>query len=91
MAQKVEAGRMSAENSKVYDMRRGGRQVWRAGVNITRRTITRLMQCLGVQGGFRSKPLRTAFNDKEMPCPLDRVNHLFKPLANTGRFAPLIT
>lgn len=36
------------------------------------------MRDLGLQGVIRGKPKRTTISDKGAPCPLDRVNRLFK-------------
>jgi putative transposase len=41
-------------------------------------TVERLMRRLGLQGVRRGKVVRTTISDGKAPCPLDRVNRVFK-------------
>jgi transposase InsO family protein len=50
----------------------------REGVGIARCTVERLMRRLGLQGVRRGKVVRTTVSDMKAPCPLDRVNRIFK-------------
>jgi putative transposase len=50
----------------------------REGLGIARCTVERLMQRLGLQGVRRGKVVRTTISDMKAPCPLDRVNRIFK-------------
>ena len=50
----------------------------REGEDVARRTVARLMKAMGLQGVIRGKPIRTTFQDKAAPCPLDRVNRQFQ-------------
>ena len=65
-------------NLQVY----GADQVWkqlnREGISIARCTVERLMKRLGLQGVRRGKVVRTTIGDSKAPCPLDRVNRVFK-------------
>jgi hypothetical protein len=36
------------------------------------------MKDMGIQGTIRGKPHRTTIPDKEVPCPLDKVNREFR-------------
>jgi putative transposase len=60
----------------------GADKVWkqmnRDGLDIARCTVERLMKCLGLQGVRRGKVVRTTISDMKAPCPLDRVNRIFK-------------
>ena len=40
--------------------------------------VERLMKRLGLQGVRRGKVVRTTMSDAKLPCPLDRVNRVFK-------------
>ena len=50
----------------------------REGLSIARCTVERLMKRLGLQGVRRGKVVRTTVSDMKAPCPLDRVNRIFK-------------
>ena len=50
----------------------------REGLGIARCTVERLMKRLGLQGVRRGKVVRTTVSDMKAPCPLDRVNRIFK-------------
>jgi putative transposase len=50
----------------------------REGLGIARCTVERLMKRLGLQGVRRGKVVRTTISDMKAPCPLDRVNRIFK-------------
>jgi putative transposase len=50
----------------------------REGLDIARCTVERLMKRLGLQGVRRGKVVRTTTSDMKAPCPLDRVNRIFK-------------
>ena len=48
------------------------------GVCIARCTVERLMKRLGLQGVRRGKVVCTTIRDAKLPCPLDKVNRVFK-------------
>ena len=50
----------------------------REGIVVARCTVERLMRQLGLQGARRGKKVRTTISDSKAPCPLDRVNRVFK-------------
>ena len=50
----------------------------REGITVARCTVERLMRQLGLQGARRGKKVRTTISDSKAPCPLDRVNRVFK-------------
>ena len=62
----------------LYGVRKVWRQLRREGVAVARCTVGRLMKALGLQGVIRGKSLRTTISDKGAPCPLDRVNRVFR-------------
>jgi putative transposase len=74
----VEIRRVFNENFEVYGVRKVWRQLVREGFEIARCTVARLMKAMGLQGVIRGKRVRTTISDKAAPCPLDRVNRLFK-------------
>jgi hypothetical protein len=49
----------------------------REGFDIARCTVARLMKDIGIDGVIRSKKPKTTWQDKALPCPLDRVNRQF--------------
>ncbi len=65
-------------NMRVYGADKVWKQMNREGVRIARCTVERLMKRLGLQGVRRGKVVRTTVSDMKAPCPLDRVNRLFK-------------
>jgi len=65
-------------NMQVYGADKVWRQMNREGVVIARCTVERLMKRLGLQGVRRGKVVRTTISDTKLPCPLDRVNRVFK-------------
>ena len=60
----------------------GADKVWkqmnREGLGIARCTVERLIRRLGLQGVRRGKVVRTTISNMKAPCPLDRVNRVFK-------------
>ena len=65
-------------NMQVYGADKVWKQLNREGISIARCTVERLMKCLGLQGVRRGKVVRTTISDGKAPCPLDRVNRVFK-------------
>lgn len=65
-------------NMRVYGADKVWKQMNREGVGIARCTVERLMRLLGLQGVRRGKVVRTTISDMKAPCPLDRVNRVFK-------------
>jgi len=65
-------------NMRVYGADKVWKQMNREGVEIARCTVERLMKRLGLQGVRRGKVVRTTISDMKAPCPLDRVNRVFK-------------
>ena len=66
------------DNRCVYGADKVWKQMNREGVGIARCTVERLMKRLGLQGVRRGKMVRTTVSDMKAPCPLDRVNRIFK-------------
>nr|AAA25862.1 IS401 transposase subunit; putative [Burkholderia cepacia]prf//2113421B transposase [Burkholderia cepacia] len=50
----------------------------REGIRVARCTVERLMKRQGLQGVRRGKVVRTTTPDTSAPCPLDRVQRVFK-------------
>ena len=65
-------------NWQVYGADKVWRQMNREGIVVARCTVERLMRQLGLQGARRGKKVRTTISDSKAPCPLDRVNRVFK-------------
>ena len=65
-------------NMRVYGADKIWKQMNREGLSIARCTVERLMKRLGLQGVRRGKVVRTTISDGKAPCPLDRVNRVFK-------------
>ena len=65
-------------NMRVYGADKIWKQMRREGLSIARCTVERLMKRLGLQGVRRGKVVRTTISDGKAPCPLDRVNRVFK-------------
>ena len=65
-------------NLQVYGADKVWRQLKREGIEVARCTVERLMSRLGLRGVVRGKVVRTTVPDAKTPCPLDRVNRLFK-------------
>ncbi len=70
--------RVFEENLRVYGVRKIWRQLRREGFQVARCTVARLMRDMGLAGVIRGRPVRTTVSDKAAPCPLDRVNRLFR-------------
>jgi transposase InsO family protein len=64
-------------NRKLY----GARKVWhalkRAGIEVARCTVERLMREMGLKGVVRGKKVVTTNPDTTRPCPDDKVNRAF--------------
>ena len=73
-----EIRRVFAENFGVYGVRKVWRQMKREGFDVARCTVSRLMRQAGLKGVVRGKTIRTTVSDAAAPCPLDRVNRVFK-------------
>ncbi|MCG3577666.1 DDE-type integrase/transposase/recombinase, partial [Ralstonia solanacearum] len=54
------------------------KQMIREGIRVARCTVERLMKRQGLQGVRRGKVVRTTTPDTSAPCPLDRVQRMFK-------------
>ena len=65
-------------NMQVYGADKVWKQMNREGVVVARCTVARLMRRLGLRGVMRGKVVRTTISDTKAPCPLDRVNRVFK-------------
>jgi putative transposase len=65
-------------NWQVYGADKVWQQMNREGIVVARCTVERLMRQLGIQGARRGKVVRTTVPDTSVPCPLDRVNRVFK-------------
>ena len=65
-------------NMQVYGADKVWRQMNREGVAVARCTVERQMRRLGLRGVMRGKVVRTTISDAKAPCPLDRVNRVFK-------------
>lgn len=65
-------------NLGVYGADKVWKQMNREGIPVARCTVERLMKPLGLQGVRRGKVVRTTLSDAHAPCPLDRVNRVFR-------------
>lgn len=65
-------------NWQVYGADKVWLQMNREGIRVAHCTVERLMKRLGLQGARRGKSVRTTTPDAAAPCPLDRVNRVFK-------------
>ena len=65
-------------NMQVYGADKVWMQMNRESVSVARCTVERLMRRLGLRGVIRGKVVRTTISDATAPCPLDRVNRVFK-------------
>jgi putative transposase len=65
-------------NFQLYGVRKVWRRLRRAGIEVARCTVARLMRGLGPRGIVRGKTVRTTVSDRAAPRPLDRVNRDFK-------------
>ncbi|HXF06927.1 MAG TPA: IS3 family transposase [Candidatus Acidoferrales bacterium] len=79
------AGGLTADVQRVWHANwqvYGADKVWlqmnREGIRVARCTVERLMKRLGLQGARRGKKVRTTVPNASAPCPLDRVNRVFK-------------
>ena len=75
---KAEVRRVFNENFGVYGVRKVWRQMQREGFDVARCTVSRLMRQMELKGVVRGKAMRTTIRDTSAPCPLDRVNRVFK-------------
>ncbi|WKB50738.1 IS3 family transposase [Eleftheria terrae] len=65
-------------NRQVYGADKVWRQLGRQGTKVARCTVERLMRRLGLRGVIRGKGIRTTVPDAKAPCPLDKVNRVFR-------------
>ena len=65
-------------NLQVYGADKVWKQLGREGLAVARCTVERLMRRQGLRGVMRGKVVRTTISDAKAPCPLDRVNRVFK-------------
>ena len=65
-------------NMQVYGADKVWKQLNRERHVVARCTVERLMRRLGLRGVMRGKVVRTTISDTKAPCPLDRVNRVFK-------------
>ena len=73
-----EVQRVWYANWQVYGARKVWKQMHREGIGVARCTVESLMGKLGLAGVRRGKRIRTTTTDTLAPCPLDRVNRVFK-------------
>ena len=67
-------------NWQVYGADKVWLQMNREGIRVARCTVERLMRRLGLEGVRRGRKVRTTLHDASAPCPLDRVNRVFKEI-----------
>lgn len=65
-------------NFQVYGADKVWRQLKRDGIEVARCTVERLMKRLGLEGARRGKVIKTTVPNKDITCPLDRVNRQFR-------------
>ncbi len=65
-------------NLQVYCADKVWKQLGRESLAVARCTVERLMRHQGLRGVMRGKVVRTTISDAKAPCPLDRVNRVFK-------------
>jgi len=60
----------------------GSRKIWhqmrREGIKVAKCTVERLMRTMGLAGITRGKKTITTVSNPKAPCPLDKVNRVFK-------------
>jgi len=54
------------------------KQLSRDGIRVARRTVERLIKRQELQGVRHGKVVRTTTPDTSAPCPMDRVQRVFK-------------
>ncbi|WP_240498786.1 IS3 family transposase, partial [Thauera propionica] len=74
----TEVQRVWHANWQVYGADKVWLQMNREGIRVARCTVERLMRRLGLEGVRRGRKVRTTLPDASAPCPLDRVNRVFK-------------
>jgi len=77
-ALRPEIQRVFDANWQVYGVRKIWRQLRREGFDVARCTVARLMKTMDLQGIIRGTPHKTTIPDKNLPCPLDKVNRQFR-------------
>lgn len=75
---KPEIERVWHANRQVYGADKVWKQLRREGTAVARCTVERLMRQLSLRGVIRGKSIRTTVPDAKAPCPLDRVNRVFR-------------
>lgn len=72
-----EIRRVFEEHFQNYGARKVWRQLLRESIVVARCTVERLMRQGGLHGVVRGKAVKTTISNKEVSCPLDRVNRRF--------------
>ena len=73
---RVEIRRVFDANFQVYGVRKAWRQLRRDGVDVARCTV--LMKTMGLAGVTRGRKIKTTLPDRDLACPLDKVNRAFR-------------
>jgi len=68
----------AATTPSLYSVRKIWHVLRREGEDVARCTVERLMRALSIKGVIRGKKVITTNPDTSLPCPDDKVNHLFK-------------
>ncbi|MCO6363612.1 IS3 family transposase [Paracoccus sp. 08] len=76
-ALRLEIRRVFEQAWRVYGVRKIWRQFRSEGFDVTRCTVARLMNSMGIQGIIRGKPHRTTISDRKALCPLDKAGRQF--------------
>jgi len=71
-------GKLWKDNHSVYGYKKLWHALRRAGHDVARCTVARLMREMGIRGIVRGKKVVTTNPDTAQPCPDDKVNRQFK-------------
>ncbi len=77
-ALKEEIDRLWKDNHAVYGYKKLWHALRRAGHDVARCTVARLMREMGIRGVVRGKKIITTNPDAAQPCPDDKVNREFR-------------
>ena len=77
-ALRAQIERVHAASFGLYGSRKIWHQMRREGIKVAKCTVERLMRTMGLAGIRRGKKTITTVSNPKAPCPLDRVNRVFK-------------
>jgi transposase InsO family protein len=77
-ALRAQIERVHAASFGLYGSRKIWHQMRREGIKVAKCTVERLMRTMGLAGIRRGKKTITTVSNPKAPCPLDKVNRVFK-------------